>query len=232
MTIKNDKSDKQRQINEEIPRERMERIGIYGGTFDPIHIGHLTSAETAYQKCKLDRVLFIPAYNPPHKENKGKTAAERLKMLEIAVEDNPHFEIDRREIDSHVTQYTLDTIIGIQKDYPNAELYYILGEDSILQIDSWYRWEDLLSMVHLAAVTRPDSRRIAEKKQQAPVRSLEDQVDFLRDKGFKVTIIDEFQMDVSSTQLRQFIEEGKSVRYVIPDKVVEYIRRENLYESR
>ena len=206
------------------------KIGIYGGTFDPIHLGHLISAESAYRICDLEKVVFIPAFDPPHKENRSKTASHRLEMLKLAIEDNDRFEIDEREIHSKEVNYTLNTILSLMDDRPDAQFYYLMGEDSLLQIATWYKWEELLSLVDIAVIKRPNSQEIAFEDNNLEQRSFAEQLDFLRTKGYRIHVIDEFQVDISSTKLRTYLQEGVNVRYLIPDKVLNYIEKEGLYE--
>lgn len=215
---------------DEDPGVEKARIGIYGGTFDPIHIGHLISAESAYHLLDLEKVVFIPAYAPPHKENRSKTADHRLAMLKLAIEDNSRFVIDEREIHSKEVNYTLNTILSLMEDRPDAQFFYMMGEDSLLQIESWYKWEELLSLIDIAVVKRPNSQDIAFEDYKLEKRAFTDQLDFLRKRGYHIHVIDEFPVDISSTKLRNYLQEGIDVRYLIPDKVLNYIEKEGLYD--
>ena len=207
------------------------RVGIYGGTFDPVHIGHLISAEAVYHACDLDKVVFIPAYNPPHKKNRSINAQARLAMLKLATEDNDHFEVDDREILSKEVNYTLNTILDLRAEHPDLDFYYIMGEDSLLQVEQWYEWKKLLSLIRLVVVKRPRSQDIAYGSVDADRKTMTDQVNFLRGLGYELTVVDQFAVDISSSSLREYLREGRDTRYLIPDKVLDYIKGENLYDQ-
>lgn len=196
----------------------MKRIGIYGGTFDPIHLGHLIIAETCYNTFQLDSLRIIPAYQPPHKTDRSFSAEDRLAMLELALEDNPHLICDKREIVSKEKNYSLHTIIDIKNEFPSYDIYYLVGEDSIMNIDSWYRWRELLEMVHCVIARRP-----------ASVGDVFEKVDMLKREGFRVSLMDDYMLDISSSKIRKGLAEGLSMRYLIPDKVYEYILDKGLY---
>lgn len=200
------------------------KIGFLGGSFDPVHIGHLVMAETAYHAYDLEKVLFIPAYHPPHKLNKECSADSRVKMLEIALDDNKHFNLDLREINARTINYTSDTVRTLKKDYPDCELFCIVGEDSFLQIETWHLWEDLLSMVTLVAVRRPDILHI-----DTDGNNIYKKAEKLIKNGYKIEILEEFPIEISSSKVRDYCKKGKAVRYLIPDGVVEYIENEGLY---
>lgn len=205
------------------------QIGIYGGTFDPVHIGHLIVAQNAINTCLLDKVIFIPAYNPPHKRDRSDTAIQRLEMLYLAIEENPQFEIDEREIRSKQIRYTLSTMNDLIAENPNTKFYYIVGEDSILQIETWYRWRDLLELVDMIVVKRPNSYEIAREHNEKK-HTLQEKIDYLKSEGYHIHVIGDFPVDISSTKIRENISLGKSIQYVVPEKVIDYIKEEGLYE--
>lgn len=198
------------------------RIGLYGGTFDPIHLGHLIAAQTALQALELDRIRFIPAYNPPHKTGKESGAEKRLEMLKLAVADNPAFEIDTREIEAHEVVYSIDTLNAIRMASPGDELFFIIGEDSLMTFEQWYRWREIAEMVTLTVVRRPeDHRRQGEAFEQA--------VERYREMGVRLVIVSDFSIEISSSLIRHYAASGKSIRYLVPDPVARYIAREGLY---
>ncbi len=199
-------------------KEKKKRIGVLGGTFDPVHLGHLQMGHNASETLHLDQVILLPAYAPPHKAHRENNADERLAMLHLAIENDPLFSIDEREMRSKVRRYTLDTMHEICSEYSDAEIYFILGEDSLMEIRSWYRWRELLDFVPFIVCPRPSISG-----------DLNEMVQSLNDEGFHVSIAEGPRQDVSSTSIRQRIREAKSVRYLLSPSVLTYIERFGLY---
>lgn len=195
-----------------------ERIGIYGGTFDPVHIGHLACAEQAMGEAGLDRIIFLPAGDPPHKGEEVTSSHHRVRMLELAVEGNDRFSIDMREVLSSEVSYTVHTLDTFFRDYPEADLYFIIGEDSLASIRKWYRWEEILSKIKMLVVRRPDSGIDCEEMAKE-----------LNDEGYHIRILGRYALDISSSKLRESVASEESIRYLVPDAVREYIQREGLY---
>lgn len=195
-----------------------EGLAVFGGTFDPVHMGHLLIAESACSLLGLNRVYFLPAYSPPHKGFKGDNAEDRLNMLELAIKDNPRFAIDRREIDSRKVRYSLDTVKEIQEENPGRDIYFIVGEDSLMDIETWHRPYELLSRVHLVVAARMGVAGDPEKKAEA-----------LRSQGYRVTVFSRFKTSLSSTEIRREVKEGRSIHYAVPQAVEDYILERGLY---
>ncbi len=198
-----------------------ERIGIMGGTFDPIHIAHLVIAEEARQVYNLDRVIFIPASIPPHKLGRKITGVyERLKMTELAIADNPAFSISTMEIERQGPSYSLLTVQELQREFGSeAEFYFITGSDSINELHTWYHAEELVAACHFIGTTRPDSP-LDEQALAQRWGSLWSHIHLLPIP----------QLDISSTMLRERLAKGESVRYFLPAKVAEYIEEMGLYQ--
>lgn len=197
------------------PDSRVARIGILGGTFDPIHHAHLHMAEVAREECNLDEVWFIPTKTPPHKQDKQVSSAEsRLAMLLLAIEDIPYFSVSLLEYErKQVPSYTIDTMESLVKLYPRYQFYFIIGADMIHYLPQWHRIEQLLTLVTFIGVGRPGW-------------PLDYQLPYLE----HVKQIDMIAMDISSTLIRQRIKKGKSIRFLVPEKVYAYIRERRLYE--
>lgn len=197
------------------------KLAIMGGTFNPIHIGHLVCAEEAVSQYGLDRVVFMPTGLPPHKEiQDGATSDDRYGMCVIATEDNPRFEVSRYEIDKREISYTVNTIRHIRREEPAAELYFITGADAVLEILEWKDPQELLSMVTLIGATRPGY----------PLDKLSDSLEkFLTENRVKIMEIP--GIAISSTIIRQRVAEGKSVRYLVPEGARQFIYREGLYRQ-
>ncbi len=198
------------------------KIGILGGTFDPIHNAHLLLGESAREQFGLDRVIFSPnnlAHMPHRKEVSG--TEERYQMVKMAINDNPYFTCSRLEIDKPEGSYTIDTIEDLKMMYPGDELYLILGADSVIGIDSWYRAKDLLtSCIILAATRQEDDIAALDKKRR------ELQNDF----GADIRLLTFNRIDISSTDIRERIRKGRSARYMLPDECIEYICIKGLYK--
>jgi len=197
-------------------------IGIMGGTFDPIHFGHLRAAEEVRQGFGLERVIFVPSGRPPHKQASEVTPPEhRYLMTLLATVDNPHFAVSRTEIDRTGNSYTLDTLRELRKEYgADTVFYFITGLDAILSVRSWAHWEDLFSLTDFVAVTRPgySIRGLSElEKALGP------------DKSAKIHTFPVTLLAIASTDIRKRVREGKSIRYLVPECVDEYIRKEALY---
>ncbi len=197
---------------------RQRRIGILGGTFDPVHFGHLQMAVNAMETCALDEVRFVPAYAPPHKKDKEDNAEDRLAMLEAALQGNPAFIVDRREMEAKEKQYSYETVASFRKEFPDAALFFIMGEDSLMSIRTWYQWESLLSMIPVIVCARAE----------VPGDLIE-QVQKLNAEGYCIQIAGGPGIDVSSTKIRQMLSEGREVRYLLPDAVSGYIYARHLY---
>ncbi|MBI1870263.1 MAG: nicotinate-nucleotide adenylyltransferase [Chlamydiae bacterium] len=199
------------------------RIGLFGGTFDPIHMGHLVLAEQVREEMRLDKIIFIPSAHPPHKKNETLSlASRRLKMVELAIQGNSGFEVSRIELDRKAPSYSLDTVKAFKKKYPKDSLFFILGSDSLFGMYHWYRVEELIQLCHFVIVPRPGF-------------SLEDVKNVslhLSQRGFKkVTryFVRMPEIGISSTEVRKKVAGGLSVRYLVPEKVFKFIQRKKLY---
>jgi nicotinate-nucleotide adenylyltransferase len=191
----------------------MKRIGILGGTFNPIHIGHLTIAEMVYEKLKLDKVIFIPSYFPPHKSNKNvASAAGRYHMVGLAVRKNPHFGISDYEVKKGGKSYSIETVTYLKECYPSGtKFFFIIGRDLLPTLHTWKRIDDVLKMVSFVTLNRPGYK---QEKSRIRVRAIS---------------IPELQ--ISSSYVRKRITMGRTVRYLVPDNVLDYIKRKRLYKN-
>lgn len=199
------------------------RVGIYGGTFDPVHFGHLTLAETAREFLALDRVIFVPAGIPPHKRNRRIAAgAERFEMLRLATADNPAFEVSRFEIDSDGVSYTVDTLEHFHARFPGDALFLLVGSETLADIPNWFAPRQVCRLASVAAAVRADGPAI----DFTPFESL---VPPERLAEFRERVIPMPLMDIASTDLRRLAAAGRSVRYLTPDAVAAYIVERRLY---
>ena len=197
------------------------KIGILGGTFDPIHNAHLLLGEAAREQFGLDRIIFIPN-NLAHLINRKEVTNGdiRYQMVKMAISDNPYFTCSRLEIDKPEGIYTYDTIQELKLMYPGDELYLILGGDSIIGIDTWHKAKELLqSCIILAAVRADDDIAALDKKQ----RELSTRF------GADIRLMTFNRIDISSTDIRQRVKTGRSVRYLMPEQCIEFMCIKGLY---
>lgn len=186
----------------------MRKIGIYGGTFDPIHHGHLILAREALEKLQLETVIFVPATLSPHKQSTAASAEMRLAMLRAATADEHGFAVDDCELRRPPPSYTIETVEEIQKRESDAELYYLIGEDNVAELPSWHRFTELKTLVHFIVLDRTGGKTAHD-------------CEVVRRK-----------IDISATEIRNRVASGRSIRYFVPMAVEEIIRRENLYREK
>ncbi|SET89997.1 nicotinate-nucleotide adenylyltransferase [Paenibacillus sp. NFR01] len=191
------------------------KIGIMGGTFDPPHIGHLLVAEAARDAYSLDEVWFMPSHIPPHKQAAGATGAERLAMTEAALAGHPAFRILDVEIRKGGVSYTIDTVRGLQDLHPAHDFFFIIGADMVEYLPKWREINELAERLTFIGVGRPGT-----------LLDLAQLPDYI---ASKVLLADMPLVDISSTVIRQRRAEGKSIRYMVPDAVLEFVQRSGLY---
>lgn len=202
------------------------RLGLMGGTFDPLHYGHLVIAEEVYAVLGLDEMVFIPAGEPPHKIGHVVTpAADRLAMLELALAPNPHFSISTVDLERSGPSYTVDTLRLLRQQWGDAAaLYFVIGWDSLEELNSWYDPQGVLAQLdYLVAVHRP-----GHEEQPGYREQLERQLPGILPHLLTVPVP---QLDISASDLRQRVAEGRPIRYQTPDAIVEYIREHHLYQE-
>ncbi len=204
--------------------EKNNSIGIMGGTFDPVHYGHLFIAQTAMDRLDLDKILFVPTGRPPHKEEELITDADRrIDMLELAIKTNPGFDISTIEVARERTCYTIDTIKELQQCYTDEiKFYFIVGSDAFTDIESWKEYKKLLGLIEFIVMTRQISKN----------RLLDDKIKlFTKKYSANIIKIEIPFLDISSTDIRQRIKKGMSIKYLLPESVEKYIYSNKLYKN-
>lgn len=211
------------------------KIGILGGTFNPIHLAHLRIAEEVRETLVLDRVIFIPAASPPHKLMQGELPFEvRCELVRIAIADNPAFELSRVEGEREGKSYSVDTLRMLGRQRPDDELFFIIGSDSFLEFGLWHEYGEIFAVSNIVVVERPGAR--VDNLVDALPPEVRD--DFAYDaaakrldhrSGRQVHYLGECQLDISSTRIRSLARQGRSIRYLVPDGVERYILEQGLY---
>jgi len=202
-------------------------IGIMGGTFDPIHYGHLQIAEAAVEQFDLKAVHFIPAYQPALKSSPSVSADQRAKWVKQAIKNNPHFVFDGREIERKGYSYTVDTLTSLGQEFPEEPLLFIMGVDAFSQFESWKGWQDILKMAHLLICNRPGS--VFEKpKWSKPYWCAEPQSLALKKSGY-LCFLALTATDISSTMIRTKVANKQSIQGLLPDAVYQEIIEQQIY---
>ncbi|MDI3299126.1 MAG: nicotinate-nucleotide adenylyltransferase [Bacillota bacterium] len=201
------------------------RLGIMGGTFDPIHYGHLVVAQSSYHHFRLDRVVFVPAGQPPHKLGRRVTPArQRFLMVALATMSNPAFDVSDLEVERPGPSYTIDTLRAFRKEVgPDGELYFITGADATLEILDWKDPEELLRLACFVAATRPGypGTELEEVRAKLPPAA-----------AARIVSIEIPALAISSTEIRRRVAEGAPIKYLLPEPVEQYIMKNRLYAGR
>lgn len=219
------------------------KIGLFGGTFNPIHIGHLRVAVEVKASFALDKVYLIPAALPPHKEPGGVSEAkDRMEMTRLAVSDLPDFSVSDVELNRSGPSYTIDTVLHFKNDLPdNARLYFILGLDAFLEIDTWKSYKKIFQLIPFIVMTRPDTARsdttkMWEMLETYLLKNISDGYRFslpdscyVHDEMQPVYIMDVLPVDVSSTMIRRRLNERLSIQGMVPESVEAFIKNRGLY---
>ncbi len=208
-------------------------IGIFGGTFDPVHYGHLRPLLEVQQTLGLDEVRLIPSFIPPHRDAPGASAEQRLAMLALAAAETPGFVIDQRELLRGGPSYTVDTLQSLRDELgSNQSLCLIMGLDAFVALDSWHQWQRLTELAHIVVMQRPGGllaktgavAELVEQRQVLDVAELENQP------AGRVYFQSVTQLDISATAIREQLARGQDVRFLMPDSVRYYIETQGLYK--
>ncbi|CAA9890207.1 putative nicotinate-nucleotide adenylyltransferase [Candidatus Methylobacter favarea] len=204
-------------------------IGIFGGTFDPIHYGHLRSAVEVEDIFGLTEIRFIPGANPPHREQPVALAAQRMQMLELAIKNRPGLIADARELDREGYSYTVDTLKSLRREFPRLPLLLFIGSDAYNNLTAWHQWRQLFDYAHVVVMTRPGCRR-QELDELFKVTQAKEIKELAQNAAGKLFFQRITQLDISATAIRTMIAEKKNPAFLLPDAVIEYIKQHKLYE--
>lgn len=196
------------EIKQSVPAKK---VGVLGGTFNPPHVGHLIIAEQVRDQLGLESILFLPSAEPPHKHKKKTIdSTHRLAMLEKTIKGNEAFKVDTIELERGGKSYTYDTILALKEREPDTEFYFIIGADMVEDLPNWHRIDELVSLVQLVGVNRPN---------------------FTTDSPYPVIMVDVPDIDISSTIIRQKVSDDCSIRYLVTEETEKYIESERLYKD-
>ena len=210
-------------------------LGVFGGTFDPVHLGHLRLAEEAQEFLRLETVRFVPAGQPPHRDGPGVSAADRLEMVRLATSGNPGFVVDAREVESAEPSYTVPTLERLRRECGgDRPIVLLLGADAFSALPTWHRWQELLELAHIAVVHRggkaPDVAELPAELVLACVERHAEDASALRESpAGRVLAVPMTPLAISATDIRARLAAGRSVRYLLPPEVLDYIRSRRLY---
>lgn len=213
------------------------RIGLFGGTFDPIHWGHLRAAEGVQDSFALDRILFIPSYIPPHKESVDVASAEhRLKMVELALSSFDRFFPSSIEIDARGTSYSIMTLNKVKEMFPQTECFFLLGVDAFLDIETWKDYEDVLEQCSFVVVSRPgfrldEAKKVLSEKYNQRIVELNEPAGEKNESpsDHKIYLLSIDTLNISSSGVRERVAKNQSIRGLVPENVENYIKEKRLY---
>ena len=208
-----------------------EAIGILGGTFDPIHFGHLRPALDVAEQLGLNHIRLIPSARPPHREQPSASPEQRLLMLHLAVKNSERFIVDDRECHREGASYTVDTLLSLRQDFPDSPLYLLLGTDAFLEIQSWHQWQQLIGLAHIVVMQRPNDVTAMPTELD---RWYQQHLATDKDKELlsgKVWPIHVTQLDISATEIRSKIAQGLTSQFLMPDAAIQLIEQLGLYQN-
>jgi nicotinate-nucleotide adenylyltransferase len=213
------------------------KIGILGGTFNPVHIAHLRIAEEVRERFELERVIFVPAATPPHKPLAGDLPFTiRHRMVSMAIAGNPSFTVSEIEGKRAGKSYSIDTIHAFRAEYPDDELFFVIGSDSFRDIGTWWKYADIFALCNIVVVERPDAV-VLSICSSLPLDILHEFSYFDEEKrlvhraGYSVYYVEGIPLNISSTAIRRLVRLERSIRYLVPEEVEHFIKEHGLYKD-
>ena len=204
-------------------------IGVFGGTFDPVHFGNLRSALEVNDVFGLSKLLLIPSAQPPHRAEPAASATERLQMLELAISHHPELCVDARELDRDRPSYMVDTLRSLRHDYPQETLLLFIGADAFKQLMSWHQWPHLVDFAHIVVMTRPGVV-LETLADFFKARHCQQLTELASTRAGKLYFQQVTPLDISATAIRQMITQQQNPGFLLPDTVLAYIRQHQLYQ--
>ncbi|MBI3988434.1 MAG: nicotinate-nucleotide adenylyltransferase [candidate division NC10 bacterium] len=224
------------------------RIGVIGGTFDPIHLGHLRAAEEIHWAFGLDRIIFVPAARPPHKEKAVASAIHRYEMISLATVFTPYFTVSPIELKRPGRSYTVETVLEFRRIYgEDADIYFIMGVDAFLDMANWKDPKEIINSVQVIVTARPgwrldqvegvltpeQKRRLGDPKfQYLKIAEITSEVARRKYESGLVLLVEVVSLDISSHEIRKLVEEGRSIRFLVTDTVAAYMAKNRLYQKK
>lgn len=199
-----------------------------GGTFDPIHFGHLRPALELAELLELDVVRMIPCHRPAHRESPGASTSQRIEMLTLATEGTSHLVVDTREAERDKPSYSVDTLRSFREEFPDSQLLFFMGLDAFNQFTEWYQWEKILELAHLVVVPRPGVSPSETALQLLKSRELRSPNELIEVAG-SILRQPVAQLEISATAIRNLVAQRRDIRYLVPETVRNYIEKESLY---
>lgn len=205
-------------------------IGIFGGTFDPIHYGHLRPALEVLNIFGLDEIRFTPSAQPPHRGQPSASPEQRLHMLRLAVESQPRFIVDTRELERAGKSYMVDTLQSLRVDFPSQPLLLFIGMDAFNKLNTWHQWQTLFDYAHIVVLTRPGFK-VAKLDDFCANKKTDNKDDLSQSRCGSLYFQPITQLDISATAIRLMIAKGHDPRYLLPDAVLNYIKQHKFYQT-
>ena len=208
-------------------------MGVLGGTFDPVHYGHLKTAHAAYRQVGLGSVRILPCYQPVHRESPIASADQRVAMLQLALQEFPEFELDVRELSRGGPSYSYDTLKSLHEDFPDAHLCFLIGADAFLQFTEWYRWQEILELAHLLVMVRPGYQILPGTRARELFQSYgaSAQTELSKSAAGKILPVAVPKVDISSTVIRERLRSGESISGLVPAALEEWLQTQSIYRN-
>lgn len=208
---------------------RAKLIGVFGGTFDPVHYGHLKTGRRVLEQTGLDELRLVPCYQPVHRAPAVANAQQRLTMLQLAIEEFPGFIVDDRELRRGGSSYTFDTLEELRRDYPDAVLCLLIGMDAFLGFTTWHRWREILNLAHLLVMARSGYTVSGDVAGLCEIHRLQNAEELRQRKHGGILFVVTPEEDISSTTIRAYLQQGLDVQGLLPAAVERRIREQSLY---
>lgn len=214
-----------------VKSETKPAIGMLGGTFDPVHFGHLRAGLEVVEALQLDQLRLIPCALPPHRQQPVATTQQRRFMLELAIKNHPKLMVDDRELNREGPSYTVDTLHSLREDYSDNPLFVLMGTDAFFQLPDWSRWQQIIELAHIVVMQRPgEDETLPEALTDWYANHRATATDKALAAG-KIWTVPVTQLAISATQIRTALQTGKDVRYLLPDAVISLIEQMGLYPA-